>query len=71
MECFAFGLGVGHQNSEDLVTYTIRKRCAGQTQHLSVFLTCLTGKAQTSRCRLPFDDLDDFLEALEENDDEN
>ena len=51
------------------LTLTIRKRFADQTQHLSVlFLTCLTGKANLT-LQITADDLDDFLEALEESDD--
>ncbi len=71
MECFAFGLGVGHQNSEDqwLDTYFPKALCRPDPAVVSIIREVFEWDGLNITRQINTDDLDDFLEALEESSD--
>ena len=71
MECFAFGLGVGHQNSDDqwLDTYYPKALCRPDPAVVSIIADVFDWDGSNLTREITADDLDDFLEALEDSDD--
>ena len=71
MECFAFGLGVGHQNSDDqwLDTYYPKALCRPDPAVVSIIADVFDWDGSNLTREIMADDLDDFLEALEDSDD--
>jgi 2,3,4,5-tetrahydropyridine-2-carboxylate N-succinyltransferase len=71
MECFAFGLGVGHQNSEDqwLDTYYPKALCRPDPAVVSIIADVFEWDGSNLTRQITADDLDDFLEALEDSND--
>ena len=71
MECFAFGLGVGHQNSDDqwLDTYYPKALCRPDPAVVSIVADVFDWDGSNLTREITADDLDDFLEALEDSDD--
>ena len=68
MECFAFGLGIGHQNSDDqwLDTYFPKALCRPDPAVVSVIADVFDWDGSNLTRQIAADDLDDFLEALED-----
>ena len=71
MECFAFGLGVGHQNSDDqwLDTYYPKALCRPDPAVVSIIADVFDWDGSNLTRQIAADDLDDFLEALEDSND--
>ena len=71
MECFAFGLGVGHQNSDDqwLDTYYPKALCRPDPAVVSIIMDVFGWDGSNLTRQIAADDLDDFLEALEDSND--
>ena len=71
MECFAFGLGVGHQNSDDqwLDTYYPKALCRPDPAVVSIIVDVFGWDGSNLTRQIAADDLDDFLEALEDSND--
>lgn len=71
MECFAFGLGVGHQNSDDqwLDVYYPKALCRPDPALVEIVRDTFNWTGGNTITSITADDLDDFLEALEESDD--
>ena len=71
MECFAFGLGVGHQNSDDqwLDVYYPKALCRPDPALVEIVRDTFNWTGENTITSITADDLDDFLEALEESDD--
>ena len=71
MECFAFGLGVGHQNSDDqwLDTYYPKALCRPDPAVVSIIADVFGWDGSNLTRQIAADDLDDFLEALEDSND--
>ncbi len=71
MECFAFGLGVGHQNSDDqwLDTYYPKALCRPDPAVVSIIVDVFDWEGSNLTRQIAADDLDDFLEALEDSND--
>lgn len=71
MECFAFGLGVGHQNSDDqwLDVYYPKALCRPDPALVEIVRDTFNWTGENTTTSITADDLDDFLEALEESDD--
>ena len=67
---FCFGLGVGHQNSKiSGLTLTIRKASRPDPALVSIISDVFDWEGSNLAMQITADDLDDFLEALEESDD--
>ena len=71
MECFAFGLGVGHQNSDDqwLDAYYPKALCRPDPAVVQIIAEVFGWDGTNLTRQITANDLDDFLEALEESDD--
>jgi 2,3,4,5-tetrahydropyridine-2,6-dicarboxylate N-succinyltransferase len=71
MECFAFGLGVGHQNSDDqwLDAYYPKALCRPDPALVQIVAKVFGWDGTNLTRQITADDLDDFLEALEDSDD--
>ncbi|NBR75087.1 MAG: 2,3,4,5-tetrahydropyridine-2,6-dicarboxylate N-succinyltransferase [Gammaproteobacteria bacterium] len=71
MECFAFGLGVGHQNSDDqwLDVYYPKALCRPDPAVVKIIAEVFGWDGANLTRQITADDLDDFLEALEDSDD--
>jgi 2,3,4,5-tetrahydropyridine-2-carboxylate N-succinyltransferase len=71
MECFAFGLGVGHQNSDDqwLDAYYPKALCRPDPAVVKIIADIFGWDGTNLTRQITADDLDDFLEALEDSDD--
>ena len=71
MECFAFGLGVGHQNSENqwLDTYFPKALCRPDPALVLIICEVFGWKGSNITRQITIDDLEDLLEALEESND--
>lgn len=71
MECFAFGLGVGHQNSDDqwLDVYYPKALCRPDPALVEIVRDTFNWTGENTTTSITADDLDDFLEALEDSDD--
>ena len=71
MECFAFGLGVGHQNSDDqwLDAYYPKALCRPDPAVVQIIAAVFGWDGTNLTRQITADDLDDFLEALEDSDD--
>lgn len=71
MECFAFGLGVGHQNSDDqwLDAYYPKALCRPDPAVVKIIAEVFGWDGTNLTRPITADDLDDFLEALEDSDD--
>ena len=71
MECFAFGLGVGHQNSNDqwLDTYYPKALCRPDPDVVSIIADVFDWDGSNLTRQIAADDLDDLLEALEDSND--
>ncbi len=71
MECFAFGLGIGHQNSDDqwLDTYYPKALCRPDPAVVSIIADVFDWDGSNLTRQIAADDLDDFLEALEDSND--
>ena len=71
MECFAFGLGVGHQNSDDqwLDAYYPKALCRPDPAVVKIIADIFGWDGANLTRQITADDLDDFLEALEDSDD--
>ena len=71
MECFAFGLGVGHQNSDDqwLDAYYPKALCRPDPAVVKIIAEVFGWDGTNLTRQITADDLDDFLEALEDSDD--
>ena len=67
MECFAFGLGVGHQNSDDqwLDAYYPKALCRPDPAVVKIIAEVFGWDGTNLTRPITADDLDDFLEALE------
>lgn len=71
MECFAFGLGVGHQNADDqwLDVYYPKAFSRPDPALVEIIRDTFGWTGDNQVNAITADDLDDFLEALEESDD--
>ncbi len=71
MECFAFGLGIGHLNTDDqwLDVYYPKALVRPDPALVSILAEVFDYTGENSVTRVTADDLDDFLEALEDSDD--
>jgi len=71
MECFAFGLGVGHQNADDqwLDVYYPKALCRPDPALVEIVRDVFGWSGENHVAPITADDLDDFLEALEDSDD--
>ncbi len=71
MECFAFGLGVGHQNSENqwLDVYYPKAICRPNPALVSIISEVFDWDRINVSRQITADDLDDLLESLEESND--
>lgn len=71
MECFAFGLGVGHQNSDAhwLDVYYPKAFCRPDPALVEIIRDTFEWTGSNHVAAITADDLDDFLEALEDSDD--
>ena len=71
MECFAFGLGIGHQNSDDqwLDTYYPKALYRPDPAVVSIIADVFDWDGSNLTRQIAADDLDDFLETLEDSND--
>ena len=71
MECFAFGLGVGHQNQDQqwLDVYYPKAFCRPDPALVQIIASQFNWSGENHTQAITADDLDDFLEALEDSDD--